>query len=183
MASIDDLMQAIVATLDRKGVMAGIKAQVRREIFTALEDEPEEARDPPLRENVLINELIREYLQYNGYLHTASVLQAEASHPEVMPLDRNFLKRELRLQLSEEYQSLPLLYAVIGRLSSQMPVPDPEPVHVDRSDALSSAPSEVSQPVSSLSEYPSVRPPPATPGRSLFEAADPQPIVISGFRQ
>ena len=39
-------------------------------------------------EAVLVNELIREYLEYNGYTHTVSVFLAESGSPEPRPFDR-----------------------------------------------------------------------------------------------
>lgn len=37
------------------------------------------------RENAVINELIREYLEFNGYHHTLSVFLPESGHPEEQP--------------------------------------------------------------------------------------------------
>ena len=47
-------------------------------------------RPPVPDENLLINELIREYLAFNKYRNTLSVLITEAGQP-AMPLDRDFL--------------------------------------------------------------------------------------------
>ena len=55
--------------------MAQIKARIRAEVFNALDDQTE-ARPKLSNENVLINELIREYLEFNNYKYSASVLQA-----------------------------------------------------------------------------------------------------------
>ena len=62
-------------TLENRGVLNQIKARIRAEVFNALDDHTE---PPPSlsNENMLINELIREYLQFNNYKYTASVLQA-----------------------------------------------------------------------------------------------------------
>jgi len=62
-------------TLEHRGVLNQLKARIRAEVFSALDDQAEEK--PSLsNENLLINELIREYLEYNKYKYTASVLQA-----------------------------------------------------------------------------------------------------------
>ncbi|CAK0867190.1 unnamed protein product [Prorocentrum cordatum] len=98
-ATLDELKQALVETLDRRGVLGQVKAKVRAEIFAALDDE--HAPRPSLpRENAVINELIREYLEYNGYHHTLSVLLPESGHPEERQecFDRPFLASELQLQ-------------------------------------------------------------------------------------
>lgn len=62
-------------TLEKRGALAQIKARIRAEVFNALDDQSE-PRPTLSRENLLINELIREYLDYNKYKYTASVLTA-----------------------------------------------------------------------------------------------------------
>ena len=65
--------------------MDQIKARVRAEVFHALEAEEGHQRPAPSNENLLINELIKEYLDFNMYKHTASVLKAGSSS-SFMPL-------------------------------------------------------------------------------------------------
>ena len=60
-------------TLENRGVLGQVKAKVRAEVFNALDDRSE-SKPPLSNENVLINELIREYLQFNQYRYTESVL-------------------------------------------------------------------------------------------------------------
>lgn len=69
-------------------MLGEVRAMVRAEVFNALEEEVfqcfgwfpsqitlQELTKPPLsNENVLINELIREYLEFNKLNHTLSVL-------------------------------------------------------------------------------------------------------------
>lgn len=62
-------------TLETRGVLGQLKARVRAEVFSALEDQ-REPRPPLSHENLIINELILEYLEFNKYRHTASVLTA-----------------------------------------------------------------------------------------------------------
>ena len=65
-------------TLENRGALIQIKARLRAEVFNALDDHSE-ARPALSNENLLINELIREYLVFNNYKYTASVLQAGVS--------------------------------------------------------------------------------------------------------
>merc|ERR1719329_724077 len=96
-ASLDELKQALLETLENRGVLGQVKAKVRAEIFAALDDE--HAQHPELpRENVVINELIREYFEYNGYHHSLSVFLPESGHPEERQGDRAFIASELQLQ-------------------------------------------------------------------------------------
>lgn len=62
-------------TLESRGVLGQLKARIRAEVFSALDDQ-REPRPPLSHENLLINELIREYLEFNKYRYTASVLTA-----------------------------------------------------------------------------------------------------------
>uniref|UniRef100_A0A3P9MTN4 Centrosomal protein 20 n=1 Tax=Poecilia reticulata TaxID=8081 RepID=A0A3P9MTN4_POERE len=120
MATISELKDG-KQKLESRGVMGQLKARIRAEVFSAL-DEQREARPSLSHENLLINELIREYLEFNKYRHTASVLTAancvkinltcsdftpvsyfspmfaftESGQPET-PLDRQFLAAELRV--------------------------------------------------------------------------------------
>lgn len=59
----------------KSGALSEIRARIRAEIFHMLQEESEPP-SPLSNENILINELIREYLIYNGYLFTESVLLA-----------------------------------------------------------------------------------------------------------
>ncbi|XP_052052021.1 centrosomal protein 20 isoform X4 [Apodemus sylvaticus] len=93
MATVTELKAVLKDTLERRGVLGHLKARIRAEVFNALDDD-REPRPSLSHENLLINELIREYLEFNKYKYTASVLIAESGQP-VVPLDRQFLIREL----------------------------------------------------------------------------------------
>ncbi|KAF0037791.1 hypothetical protein F2P81_010665 [Scophthalmus maximus] len=75
MATITELKCAVRETLESRGVLGQLKARIRAEVFGALDDR-REPRPPLSHENLLLNELIREYLEFNKYRHTASVLTA-----------------------------------------------------------------------------------------------------------
>jgi lisH domain-containing protein FOPNL len=119
-ATLDELKEALIETLDNRGVLGQVKAKVRAEIFAALDDEQIPRPKLP-RENVIINELFREYLEYNGYHHTVSVLLPESGHPEERQFDRPFLASELRLQEDDRSRSLPLIYALVRGMRPQAP--------------------------------------------------------------
>mmetsp|Transcript_617 Transcript_617/g.1266 ORF Transcript_617/g.1266 Transcript_617/m.1266 type:complete len:207 (+) Transcript_617:99-719(+) len=117
-ATLDELKEALIETLHNRGVLGQVKAKVRAEIFAALDDE-DVARPSLPRENVVINELIREYLEYNGYHHTLSVLMCESGHPEERQFDRRFLASELKVVEDERSRSLPLIYGMMRGLQVQ----------------------------------------------------------------
>uniref|UniRef100_A0A8C5R6Q5 Centrosomal protein 20 n=1 Tax=Leptobrachium leishanense TaxID=445787 RepID=A0A8C5R6Q5_9ANUR len=97
-------------TLDKQGVIGQLKASVRAAVFEALDDE-NEPRPTLSHENLLINELIREYLEFNKYKYTVSVLTAETGLSEV-PLDRQFLVRELNIMEDGKSQSAPFPFYI-----------------------------------------------------------------------
>uniref|UniRef100_A0A8C8SUZ6 Centrosomal protein 20 n=1 Tax=Pelusios castaneus TaxID=367368 RepID=A0A8C8SUZ6_9SAUR len=105
-------IQFLKDTLEKRGALGQIKARIRAEVFNALDDQSE-PRPPLSHENLLINELIREYLEYNKYKYTASVLTAESGQPEI-PLDRQFLVQELNVVEDPNLRSVPLLYGIIA---------------------------------------------------------------------
>ena len=94
-AEVSELREALRDALDRRGVLRGLKAQLRAEVFSTLED-GDDVRPSLPHENLLINELIREYLAFNNYGHTLSVFLPEAGQP-VEPLRRDFLQGQMRL--------------------------------------------------------------------------------------
>ena len=97
MASLEDLKNVLRETLEQKGTMNKIKAEIRAEIFTALDADATKGKPALPQENVLINELIREYLEYNRYYSSASVLVTESGQPVDPPFDRNYMERKLQI--------------------------------------------------------------------------------------
>ncbi|XP_036404737.1 lisH domain-containing protein FOPNL [Megalops cyprinoides] len=116
MATVTELKSALKETLEARGVLGQLKARIRAEVFKALDDQSE-TRPTLSHENLLINELIREYLEFNKYRYTASVLTAESGQPEV-PLDRQFMANELNVVEDPSARSVPLLYGLLSHFLS-----------------------------------------------------------------
>ena len=117
MTTVEELKNALKETLEQKGVLNEIRAKMRQSIFEAIEsdDKPQ----PKLsNENLIINALIKEYLDYNNYLHTASVFQAESGQPKDK-IDRNFIATQLNIIENNQSQKVPLLYSIIFGLQSK----------------------------------------------------------------
>ncbi|KAF1772163.1 G-protein beta WD-40 repeat [Phytophthora cactorum] len=73
-ATLSDLKEVLKDTLAARGSLDQIKARIRAEIFAALDDQ--DVPKPKLsNENLIINELIREYFEYNGYRHALSSIR------------------------------------------------------------------------------------------------------------
>lgn len=69
-------------------------------------------------DRLLLNEAIREYLEFSGYRHTASVFAAEAGQPSE-PLQRDYLAQKLNLPVPKAKTRveppIPLLYSLFAR--------------------------------------------------------------------
>ena len=79
-----------------------LEGMLRAEMFKVLDGEDEKQEKVP--ETVLVNELIREYLDFNGYSHTLSVFESgnhslniESGLPS-QPKNRQDLTLELHVQ-------------------------------------------------------------------------------------
>lgn len=72
MSTLNELKQVLKDTLEERGILKDIRSKVRAEIFKSLQDEAPENKEIT-DENKLINSLIVEYLEYNGYLNSLSV--------------------------------------------------------------------------------------------------------------
>ncbi|XP_025107041.1 lisH domain-containing protein FOPNL-like [Pomacea canaliculata] len=112
MASNESLRDVLKKNLDSRGVLNQVKARIRAEVFNAL-DRPSEGRPVLSNENILINELIREYFEFNKYHYSASVLVAESGMSKE-PLDREFLRTELNVVEDAPSRSVPLLYSIVS---------------------------------------------------------------------
>lgn len=89
-----------------------ILGQVRAEVFHTLEEGPRRrgVLHPRLsNDNLLINELVRDYLSYNGYGNALSVFMAESGQPNDRTLDRDFLRDEVRMYVRVSNVCLRLL--------------------------------------------------------------------------
>jgi len=92
-------LSALLQTLAAKGSLGQMKARIRSEIFSALDQQDDAPNRAPLSNtNLLLNELIREYLAFNQYRYTLNVFLPEANQPEVPPFDRAFISKELHVQ-------------------------------------------------------------------------------------
>jgi lisH domain-containing protein FOPNL len=111
MSSVEELKNALKETLEQRGVLNQIKAIMRQEIYEAIESD--DSPKPQLsKENLIINELIKDYLNYNNLSHTSSVFQSETGQPKD-EYDRNSLSKELNIIENEANKQQPLLYSIL----------------------------------------------------------------------
>ncbi len=111
MTSIEELKNALKETLEQKGVLNQIRGIMRQSIFEAIQSDDNPQKNLS-NDDLIINELIKEYLSYNNYLHSLSVFQAETGQPK-NKLDREFIAHELNIIESNSSRQLPLLYTIL----------------------------------------------------------------------
>ena len=116
----EQLTSALQETLERSGTLDDIRSQLRATILrcmteclpnnaTSASPTPPPEVKPPI-ENVLINEMIIEYLSFNGYGQSLAVFAAE-TNPVVAVLGDAFIRNEVGLLRSTS--SLPMLYEIV----------------------------------------------------------------------
>lgn len=128
--SVAELKDALREALERRGVLNTLRANVRSEVFQAMED-VDEAPPSMTGENLVINELIREYLAFNNYKHSLSVFSPEVGLPPE-PLRRQYVAQQTHLPLhvgssGRPGQDLPLLYALVAEPVNPAPTSVPAP--------------------------------------------------------
>eukprot|EP00938_MAST-03A_sp_MAST-3A-sp1_P007022 g7022.t1 len=120
-------MQRVLRTkLAQRGVLKKLKAQIRAEMFAAMMNTSSSSSkndDDRRSENFVVNELVREYLSFNGYQQTLSVFTAEASINKTRPFDADFVAQEVGLGdvdgVDPETRKLPLIYQMIESLKTK----------------------------------------------------------------
>eukprot|EP01084_Bolivina_argentea_P149495 261150_1 len=123
--AVDDLRKAVCSTLSHSGALGKLMAEARANVFHALEESAVieggvAPPPPPLSDaNLLINELIRDYLHYNGYTSALGVFLAESGQPNDPAIDRFFLRGELGLTESAGGADIPLLYGIVSALMAR----------------------------------------------------------------
>ena len=93
MSSIEELKTSLKETMIKRGILNKIKAEMRQEIYEAL-DNDDNPKPKLTRENFIINELIKEYFNYNDYNYSSKVFQSETGQIK-NNLNRNELAKEL----------------------------------------------------------------------------------------
>eukprot|EP00879_Flechtneria_rotunda_P013372 GHRR01013962.1.p1 GENE.GHRR01013962.1~~GHRR01013962.1.p1 ORF type:complete len:150 (+),score=47.45 GHRR01013962.1:1036-1485(+) len=126
MGTVGELKDAVKQTLEQKGLLPPLQAHLRSQIYQVVLQAEDEQRPEPSNENLIINELIREYLIFNGYRDTLSVFIPETGQPHTRPFGRDFLVKQLNAMETHNTKQLPLLYSlVIQRRQQQQPAPAP----------------------------------------------------------
>jgi lisH domain-containing protein FOPNL len=105
MATINELKEVLKEHLESTGTLNEIRSRMRAEIFNTINNKnPEKA--PLSKQNLLMNELIREYLLFNNYNYSHATFIPETGQPE-QKLDREFLSKQLGVIEDSKTRQLP----------------------------------------------------------------------------
>lgn len=107
-----NLNEIVVSAMKESGKFGKVSAEIRATIYKILTKDMEYRRSTPVcRENLVINELIREYLQFNGFENTLSVFVPETGQPSD-PMNREFLAHNLGLFPKDQ---MPLMNTLVKK--------------------------------------------------------------------
>ena len=113
----EDLKFALKNSLEERGILNPIKALMRKAIFDAIDiDNFSKPKIP--EENLIINEMIKEYLKYNNYNYSNQVFQSETGQPD-NPFDRDYIEKELNINTDKTKNEKPLLYSILKGLKEE----------------------------------------------------------------
>ncbi|KAL0832982.1 hypothetical protein ABMA28_001106 [Loxostege sticticalis] len=127
LASEHELLGAIKDLLKKSGHLNKLQAEMRAKVTEVLQErqfsihagEKKALIPAPTDEVLLVNELVREYLEWNGYLYTASVMTSEAA----MAKDKRTraeLCAEVGVRDDERSSSLPLLSNIVAAYTERI---------------------------------------------------------------
>ena len=117
MNSTEQLKSSLKETLINRGVLNKIKTQMRQEIFNIIDNE-QDSKPNLTKENLIINELIKEYFKYNNYNYALNVFQSETGQNKII-FNREDITKELNIIEGENNKNKPILYSIISGLKKQ----------------------------------------------------------------
>ncbi|XP_049801358.1 centrosomal protein 20-like isoform X1 [Schistocerca nitens] len=92
--------------LESSGSLRKVRAEVKSEIMKVFDTNPQPRDKPELPESLLlINSLIQEYLEWNGYMYTSQIL-ADESGMTSKTYSRQSMQKELQVSEDENTRKL-----------------------------------------------------------------------------
>ncbi|XP_045446670.1 centrosomal protein 20-like [Melitaea cinxia] len=122
-----ELLDAIKNLLRKSGHLNKFQAEMRAKVTEVLQERQmslnpgfkSSGAPQPSDEVLLVNELVKEYLEWNGYLYTASVMTSEAAMPNVKKT-RAELCSKVGVKDDEKSATLPLLSNIIAAYTERI---------------------------------------------------------------
>ncbi|KAG5899908.1 hypothetical protein JTB14_002460 [Gonioctena quinquepunctata] len=109
-----DLLDAVKESLQKNGTLGRINGELRAAVMKVLNENVGNDNPPKVPEETkLINELLREYLTWNGYLYTEQILTAESGQKNER-LGRDVLTTKFGVMDDAKTGKIPLLYYIVA---------------------------------------------------------------------
>lgn len=114
-------MLAVTECLEQSGKLSKFKAALRIAVMSVLNKNspPNKPRPEIPAQTKLLNDLIREYLIWNGFLYTDQVFLAESGQSSEKPV-REYLSAVLDITDDTDTQQIPLLYRIYSAFRKQL---------------------------------------------------------------
>ena len=116
---VKDVYETVTASLTESGFVNGLECRTRKEVLKVLIGEQSGAKTDEKKpdSNFVINELIREYLEWNGLAETSQVLTLESGQPKT-PVSRSDLEKSLGVETGPNARQIPLIYTIVSSLKN-----------------------------------------------------------------
>ncbi|XP_031829672.1 centrosomal protein 20 [Nomia melanderi] len=120
MATEKDLINAVRESLVRTGELSRMKAEMHTKIIQILDNSNSGNKQKlpiPPQDITLLNELIRNYLDWMGYKYSSTVFISECNLPK-QPPDRFLITQSLRVTEDDNGRELPLLCSILETIKN-----------------------------------------------------------------
>jgi len=118
-----ELSAVIRERMRESGAIDRISAGVRSEVVKVLKKRDKSDETDKMMttqgDNFVINELIREYLEWNGCGNAADILVTESGHPSAR-MNRGELESLVDVKCGENASRVPLLYSMLSAVRKKM---------------------------------------------------------------
>ena len=115
----EDVYQTVWDSLKEKGIIHQLQSKTRVEVLRVLKDEDgSQKQDEPPSDNFIINELIKDYLEWNNLPNAKDVLCLESGHSKTS-VSREELEKSLGIECGPNSRKVPLLYAIVSDLKKK----------------------------------------------------------------
>lgn len=111
MTTMNEMKDVLKEQLEKDGSLNEVRAKLRSHLFNTLNNN-QKSKQNLSNQDLIMGELIREYLTFRNLNYANSVMIPEAGLPE-RPLDRGIIANQLNVEESSETRQLPLLYSKI----------------------------------------------------------------------
>jgi lisH domain-containing protein FOPNL len=108
---MNEMKDVLKEQLEKDGSLNEVRAKLRSHLFNTLNNN-QKSKQNLSNQDLIMGELIREYLTFRNLNYANSVMIPEAGLPE-RPLDRGIIANQLNVEESSETRQLPLLYSKV----------------------------------------------------------------------